>query len=52
MAPIDKSLIDKTVLNENEINWVNNYHQVVFKNLKRFMNKAELFELNQACSQI
>ena len=52
MAPIDKSLIDKTVLNKNEINWVNNYHEVVFKNLKRFMNKAELFELNQACSQI
>ena len=52
MAPIDKSLINKKILEESEINWLNNYHKVVFKKLKEFMNKSELFELKLACSKI
>ena len=34
MAPIDKDLIDKSILDKNEIDWLNKYHQIVFKNLK------------------
>ena len=34
MAPIDKTLIDKTSLQTNEINWLNEYHKKVFQNLK------------------
>ena len=52
MAPIDKTLINKKILKENEINWLNNYHNDVFKNLKKFLNKSETSELKQACSKI
>ena len=52
MAPIDKSLINKNILKKNEINWLNDYHKDVFNNLKKFMNKSELFDLRQACSKI
>ena len=52
MAPIDKSLVNKNILKKDEINWLNNYHQDVFDNLKKFMNKSELLDLKQACSKI
>ena len=52
MAPIDKSLINKDILKKDEIRWLNNYHKDVFNSLKRFMNKSELLDLKQACSNI
>ena len=52
MAPIDKSLINKDILKKDEIDWLNNYHQNVFNNLKSFMNRSELLDLKQACSKI
>ncbi len=52
MVPIDKSLINKNKLEENEINWLNSYHKKVFKNLKKFMSKSELIDLQLACSNI
>ena len=52
MAPIDRTLINKDILKKNEINWLNNYHNQVFQNLKKFMTKSELLDLQQACSQI
>ena len=42
MVPIDKSLINKKMLNKNEIDWLNSYHQKVFKNLKYAMNSEEI----------
>ena len=52
MAPIDKELIDKSLLKKEEIHWLNSYHKKVFKNLKKFMNKIELLKLKEACSNI
>ena len=52
LAPIDKSLIDKNLLNKSEINWLNNYHSKVFKNLKKYMNESELNEFKNSCSNI
>ncbi len=52
MAPIDRTLINKEVLKKNEIKWLNNYHKDVLKNLKQFMSKSELLDLQQACSEI
>ena len=52
MVPIDKNLIDPAMLNINEINWINKYHEKVFKNLKKFMNKNNYAELKKACSII
>ena len=33
MAPIEKDLMILNLLNNKEKNWINNYHQKVFKNL-------------------
>ena len=52
MVPIDKELIDETLLNSNEKKWLNNYHKTVFKNLIKSMNKTEALELEKACSAI
>jgi len=52
MVPIDKECINKNLLNKNEINWINNYHQRIFYILKPFMNKFELRILTKACSVI
>jgi len=30
MAPIDLNLVDKSIMTENEINWLNDYHSKVF----------------------
>ena len=52
MAPIDKNLIDKSILDTSEINWINDYHKKVFTCLKKFMNKIEILDLKRACSAI
>ena len=52
LAPIDKSLIQKKLLNKIEIQWINRYHLKVFNNLKKYMNKSGLFELKNYCSNI
>ena len=52
LAPIDKSLIEKKLLNKNEINWLNNYHLKVYRSLKKYMNKSELLQLQDYCSNI
>ena len=51
-APIDKSLIEKKLLNLKEIKWLNNYHNKVYDNLKKFMNYYELVQLKEHCSNI
>ena len=52
LAPIEKDLIKKNLLTRFEKNWLNNYHQKVFHHLKKFMNKVELLQLKEACSNI
>ena len=52
LAPIDKSLINKDILNASEIKWLNNYHQKVMKSLYKFMNIKEKYDLVKACSPI
>ena len=52
MAPIDKDLIIRENLTNNERIWLNNYHKTVFKNLRNSMNKVEMRELKKACSAI
>ena len=51
-VPIDKTLIEKDLLNEKEVTWLNQYHKNVFKNLKKYMNKNELKFLKNSCSSI
>ena len=52
LAPIDKSLVEKKMLNNDEIKWLNEYHFKVFNNLKKFMNRSELKDLKNSCSNI
>jgi len=52
LVPIDKSLVVKKLLTKSEICWLNNYHTKVFNKLKKFMNKSELIELKNSCSNI
>ena len=52
MVPFDKDCINKKLLNKNEINWINTYHQKIFYILKPFMNNVELKMLTKACSAI
>ena len=52
LAPIDKELIDMSILNKKEKKWLNNYHKKVFNSLKDKMNNDEILELKKACSAI
>ena len=52
MAPMEKDLIKKKMLNKKEISWLNKYHNKVKKNLLRFMNVEERVNLIDACSPI
>ncbi len=52
MAPIDKELIDTSLLKYNEKKWINSYHKKVFNSLKNKMNKLELVDLKKSCSAI
>ena len=52
IAPIEKDLINKKILNKNEIEWINNYHKKVKKNLLKYMNVDEKIDLAKACSPV
>jgi len=52
IAPIEKDLINKKILNSNEIKWINGYHRKVRKSLFKFMNLKEKIDLAKACSPI
>jgi len=52
MAPIEKNLIKKKMLNKKEIGWLNKYHTKVKKNLFKFMNLEEKANLIDACSPV
>jgi Xaa-Pro aminopeptidase len=52
LVPIDKTLIEKKLLTSFEKQWLNKYHRNVFNKLKKFMNKFEITQLKQACSNI
>ena len=52
MVPLEKSLINRDMLNIKEKLWINNYHNEVYNNLKKFMNAKELLKLKSYCSNI
>ncbi len=40
-APIDRDLIDSKFFNKKELDWVNSYHQKVYKKLSKFLEPEE-----------
>lgn len=41
LYPFELELIDKSMLNDKEISWINTYHQKVFDSLSKFLNNEE-----------
>ena len=51
-VPIDKRLIDKYMLNGDELAWLNWYHRTVYADLKPYLNEHELQWLEDACAPL
>jgi len=52
LFPIDKQLIDKKLLTNQETDWLNNYHQKVFDGLSPLLEKSEVEWLKTQCSKL
>lgn len=52
LFPIDKRLINKALLSEMEVDWLNNYHQKVWEGLSPLAKKKELKWLKMQCSPL
>ncbi len=52
MAPIDKNLIDKKLLNQEEIDWLNNYHDDVYNKVSPLLDADEKKWLKGATAKI
>jgi len=49
LFPIDKTLIDSFSLSDEEIQWVDDYHQKVFQTISPMLNKEEKKWLEKKC---
>jgi Xaa-Pro aminopeptidase len=52
LFPIDVRLIDRSLLDAAEIQWLNDYHQKVFQELSPLLEGAELQWLEEKCRAI
>jgi len=52
MAPIDKNIIECSLLSELEKKWINNYHSIVYKKLNPISTKSAQKWLKTACEPI
>tara|TARA_S200000501_G_scaffold373842_1_gene421948 strand:+ start:2143 stop:3843 length:1701 start_codon:yes stop_codon:yes gene_type:complete len=52
VAPIEKSLINKKILSSKELEWINNYHKKVEKNLSRYIDFEDKSDFKKACLPI
>jgi Xaa-Pro aminopeptidase len=51
-APVDKKLIDKSMLDAGELAWLNKYHEDVYNSLAPYLNEKEKLWLQNACSPL
>ena len=52
LCPIDKTPIDRSMLTPEEVQWLNDYHQLVFDRLSPTLEGEELDWLRDACSPL
>ena len=52
LAPFEKKLIELSILNKEEIGWLNKYHKKVYTTLKPLLEKKEGNWLREACKPI
>lgn len=48
LVPIDKEAIDKSLMTQYEIRWLNDYHEKVYQNISPFLNDEEKTWLREA----
>ena len=51
-APIDKDLIEPSLLNLNDVEWLNSYHETVFDKLSIFLTAEEKLWLQNVTSPL
>lgn len=52
LYPYDKKLMDLSIMTDEEITWVNEYHQKVYENLAPLLNEEEVAWLKEKTSPI
>ena len=52
LVPIDKAAIDVSLMTEEEIAWLNQYHAKVYETLSPLLEQEEAEWLKEACSEI
>jgi len=52
LVPIDFRMIDKYLLNEREISWLNAYHSIVYKTIAPHLEQNERDWLQKACAPL
>lgn len=52
LFPIDESLIEKSMLTQEEINWINGYHERVFREVSPMLNEEEREWLRLKCKSL
>lgn len=52
LAPLDKRLIDKYLLTDEEISWLNDYHRDVLQKVSPYLTEEEKIWLKEACSSL
>ena len=52
LCPIDKRLVDKSIMSEKQINWLNNYHRDVWQKLSPFVEGEAKGWLRNATEEI
>ena len=52
LMPIDKRLIDKNLLGEEAVNWLNTYHKKVFESLSPHLDNEHKKWLADKCKEI
>lgn len=52
LAPIDKKLIEVSLLTTNEISWLNTYHKLVYSKLNKYLKPREKIWLKAECSNL
>ena len=52
LAPIDKQLIETSLLSKNEIEWLNTYHEHVYIKLGKYLESKEKIWLKAECSSL
>ena len=52
LAPIDRQLIETSLLSKNEIKWLNTYHEHVYIKLGKYLESKEKIWLKAECSNL